>query len=417
MKILFVHQNFPAQFRHLAPALAALGHEVRALTINLPGPALAGVDVLRYRVDPPANYAASPGGRPADDWEIKVLRGKAAAGAMLRLKEGGFVPDVVFAHPGWGEALFVKDVFPLARLLVYAEFYYGAEGGDSCFDPEFSRASLENSQRTRVKNTHLLHALSACDAALAPTLFQKLQHPLWGQEKIRVIHDGINTERFIPDPSAWVQLKAAGVKLQAGDEVITFVARHLEPYRGYHIFMRALPLLQKLRPQARIVIVGGDGVSYGAPAPNGESWKSVFLREVSDLIDLGRIHFVGKVPHDLLTRLMQVSAVHVYLTYPFVLSWSLLEAMSIGCLIVGSDTAPLREVIRSGENGILVDFFDPECLARTVADSLANARQLAHLREAARQDVIRDYDFRTVCLPAQIDFVLGRGPTEPDSRH
>lgn len=408
MRILFIHQNFPGQFRHLAPVLAGLGHQVIALTINQPTVRLEGVAVVRYSVEAPRDPARIPGVQELDDWHVKVMRGKAAASAMQALQEQGFVPDIVFAHPGWGEALFVKDVFPATRLLVYGEYYYGAEGGDTCFDPEFSQPSLANSQRITLKNTHLLHALSACDAALSPTEFQKAQHPAWAQEKVRVIHDGIDTRHFRPNPSAWVQLKSAGLTLRAGDEVITFVVRHLEPYRGYHIFMRALPLLQKLRPQARIVIVGGDGVSYGAAAPRGDSWKAIFLKEVSDRLDLGRIHFVGKVPHNLLTQLMQISAVHVYLTYPFVLSWSLLEAMSIGCLIVGSDTAPVREVIEHEKNGILVDFFDPESLANRVAYTLENAEKLKPLRVAARETVVRNYDFQSICLPAQVEFVLGR---------
>ena len=408
MKILFIHQNFPGQFRHLAPALSALGHQICALTINLPSEQLNGVTVVRYPIDAAGSSATSRGLPELDDWGTKVLRGKAAADAMQAMKGKGFVPDVVFAHPGWGEALFAKDVYPAARLLVYAEYYYGADGGDTCFDPEFSQPSLANSQRITLKNTHLLHALSACDRALSPTHFQKVQHPAWAQGKIDVIHDGIATQRFRPDPSASIQLKSAGVTLRPGDEVITFVARHLEPYRGYHIFMRALPLLQKLRPQARIVIVGGDGVSYGAPPPNGESWKLVFLKEVSEQIDLGRIHFVGKVSHHLLTQLMQVSAAHVYLTYPFVLSWSLLEAMSIGCLIVASDTAPVREVITNDKNGLLVDFFDPEALAKRIAYALARADQLRGLRTAARESIVRNYDLSSICLPAHIKWALGR---------
>lgn len=407
MNILFIHQNFPGQFRYLAPALAALGHRVFALAINQPTALLAGVTVVRYGIDAPRDSEGKPLVVEGDDWNMKVLRGKSAARAMQALKERDFFPDVVFAHPGWGEALFVKDVFPNARFLAYAEYYYGAEGGDTCFDPEFNKLSLESSQRITLKNTHLLHALSSCDGALSPTGFQRLQHPEWAQEKINVIHEGINTGRFVPDPSAWIQLKAAGLTLRAGDEVVTFVVRNLEPYRGFHIFMRALPLLQKLRPHAQIVIVGGDSVSYGAPAPGGESWKSVFLKEISDQIDLRRIHFVGKVPHAQLTQLMQVSAVHVYLTYPFVLSWSLLEAMSIGCLIVGSDTAPVREVIQNGENGILVDFFDPENLAKNIAYALENAPELKHLRIAARETVLRSYDLQTICLPAQVQFALG----------
>jgi glycosyltransferase involved in cell wall biosynthesis len=314
---------------------------------------------------------------------------------------------VVFVHSGWGEALFVKDVFPRARMLVYAEFYYQAEGGDSHFDPEFSSApTLASLQRLRLRNTHLLHAIAAADAGLSPTRFQRDRHPDWFRDRISVIHDGIDSERFKPNPRASVSLSSAGVTLRPGDEVVTFVARQLEPYRGYHIFMRALPLLQKLRPNARVVIVGADGVSYGAAPPAGQTWKNIFRDEVAPQLDMTRVHFVGKLPHTLLTQLMQVSAVYTYLTYPFVLSWSLMEAMSCGCLIVGSRTAPLEEVIRDGHNGLLVDFFDPQALAAKVADALARRDSLGGLRAAARQSIVDQYDLHRHCLPAQMQFVL-----------
>lgn len=407
-KVLFIHQNFPGQFRHLAPALAAAGCQVLGLTINPPAQALPGVAVVNYDAALQAQLAAT-GGRPVDGWESKLMRGRAAAEAMRRLRDQGFVPDVVFAHSGWGEALFVRDVFPQARFLVYAEYYYGAPGGDIGFDPEFARPpAVDDAERTLLKNTHLLHALSSCDAALAPTEFQRSQHPAWAQQKIRVIHEGIDTARFRPDPAASLQLQAAGVTLRGADEIVTFVARHLEPYRGYHGFMRALPLLQQLRPKARVVLVGGDGVSYGPPAGDGKSWKQVFLDEVAGRVDLSRVHFVGKVPHAVLTQLMQVASVHAYLTYPFVLSWSMLEAMSIGCLVVGSATAPVRELIRDGENGYLVDFFDHDALARRIADALEHRADNAPLRQQARADIVAGYDLRSICLPQQIDFVLGR---------
>jgi len=408
MQIIFIHQNFPAQFRHLAPALAAAGHRVVALTINPPGAPLPGVRVIRYE-DRLAVHARRQRNTMPDDWHSKIIRGAAAADAMQALRDEGFAPDVVFAHPGWGEALFVRTVFPSARLLVYAEYFYGTAGGDAGFDPEFSASTPEGSRRLILKNTHLLHALSSCDAALAPTAFQRARHPDWAQDRIQVTHEGIDTGLFKPDASAWVQLKSAGLTLRHGDEVITFVARHLEPYRGFHVFMRALPLIQELRPNARVVLVGGDEVSYGAPAPGGESWRNVLLKEVGSRIDLKRVHFVGKVPHHRLTQLMQVSAVHVYLTYPFVLSWSLLEAMSIGCLIVASDTAPVREVITDGENGLLTDFFDPGQLAERVAYALENRARLAHLREAARATIQERYDLTSICLPQQLEFVLGDG--------
>ena len=250
--------------------------------------------------------------------------------------------------------------------------------------------------------------MSAADAALSPTEFQRSQHPAWCRERIRVVHDGIDTALFRPDPGAFVRLNKRGLTLRAGDEVVTFVARQLEPYRGYHSFMRALPELMRRRPKAHIVIVGGDGVSYGNAPPHGQtSWKQMFLDEVSAQLDPSRISYVGKLPHKVLTQLLQVSAAHVCLTYPFVLSWSMMEAMSVGAVVVGSSTAPVQELITHGHNGLLTDFFDSATLAATLADALAQGPALAHLRQAARQTIVERYDLQRHCLPAQIDFVTG----------
>ncbi|HSI52948.1 MAG TPA: glycosyltransferase [Ramlibacter sp.] len=403
MRYLFVHQNFPGQFKHVSAALAARGHEVVGLGVNKPGEPIPGVRHVLYRfAKAEEGDTSGPMRGVMSEVRDKVARGEAAARAMLALQKGGFTPDVVVVHSGWGEAFFTRDVFPDARHVVYAEYYYGGEGGDTGFDPEFSKRSVVADGRVRVRNTHLLHALSACDVALTPTEFQKSRHPAWAHERIRVIHEGIDTQRFKPDPKATVKLQTAGLTLKPGDEVVTFVVRQLEPYRGYHIFMRALPLLQKLRPNARVVLVGGDGSSYSANPPEGKTWRDIFLSEVAGKLDMSRVHFVGRVPHSVLTQLMQVSAAHVYLTYPFVLSWSLLEAMSIGCLVVASDTTPVREVITHNRNGLLTDFFDTGALANCIADALARGKALAPLRKAARQTIVDRYDLATLCLPAQV---------------
>jgi glycosyltransferase involved in cell wall biosynthesis len=407
MKFLFIHQNFPAQFVHLAPALAALGHEVLALGTRDETPVLHGV-----------RYCAYPFGQPKENapWDAftKGLRGRlaradAVASALQQLKSQGIAPDVVIAHSGWGEAFYAKSVFPNAKLQVYAEYFYGAADGDVGFDTEFSQPGLAASQKSAINNLHLMQALVNADSAVSPTEFQRAQHPLELQSKISVIHDGIDTLRFAPNPAAWVQLGRTGITLRAENEVITFVARQLEPYRGYHTFMRALPQLLQSRPRARVVIVGGDGVSYGPVAPQGTSWKKVFLDEVKAHIDMERVHFVGRVPHDTLKQLLQVSTVHVYLTYPFVLSWSLLEAMSMGCLVVASDTAPVREVISDGHNGLLTDFFDPTALAARVADALENRLGMAALKEQARQTIVDRFDLHGVCLPKALQWALGHG--------
>lgn len=404
MKFLFVHQNFPGQFRHLAPALAALGHEVWALGINQPETALPGVRHLLVK-GPSATEKMQRTAADLRDLQAKFVRGQATAEALRGLMKSGFVPDVIYSHPGWGESMFLRDVCPSARQIVFAEYYYGNPGGDTAFDPEFSTPSEAALMRSRIKNTHLLHALAMADAAISPTEFQRSQHPAWARPGIEVMHEGIDTARFAPDAQAVVKLRKAGLTLRPGDEVVTFVARQLEPYRGYHIFMRCLAELQRLRPLAQVVIVGGDGVSYGAAPPAGKTWRQIFADEVAGQVDTSRVHFVGRLKHELLTQLMQVSAAHVYLTYPFVLSWSLLEAMSVGCLVIGSNTAPVQEVIEHGHNGLLTDFFDSQALAHTVAQALAKRKDMAGMRRQARLDTIQRFDLVSRCLPQQLAFL------------
>lgn len=406
MRILFIHQNFPGQFKHLAPALAARGHEVVALGINQPSVALPGVKVVLHK---PQFTAAAPG-RDADTASLHELRSKMERGASVgralqAMQREGFNPDLIYAHPGWGEAFYVKDVFPDARLIVYAEYFYGADGGDSSFDPEFSRPAEGDNRRLHTKNLHLMHALTHADKGVSPTEFQRDRHPLPLRQRIDVIHDGIDTQRFTPAAQTFVSLRNAGLRLTAQDEVVTFAVRELEPYRGYHIFMRALPELLARRPKAHVIIVGGSGASYGAAAPAGTTWRNIFHAEVAGRIDPQRVHFVGKLPHANLTQLMQVSTVHAYLTYPFVLSWSLMEAMSTGCMIVASDTAPVREHVRHGETGLLVDFFDHEALADTIVRAIEQRNELTPLRAAARAHVVNNLDLATNCLPAQINLL------------
>jgi glycosyltransferase involved in cell wall biosynthesis len=406
MRILFIHQNFPGQFKHLAPALAASGHEVVALGINQPSIATPGVKVVLHRPQFTAAAASTdPDTIALQELRKKMERGMSVARALEALQRSGFTPDLICAHSGWGEAFYVKDVFPHAKLLVYAEYFYQANGGDSHFDPEFSRPVEGDQRRLHTKNLHLMHALAHADQGLSPTLFQRDRHPPALRDRIEVIHDGIDTGRFAPDAQAFISLRNAGIRLTAQHEVVTFAVRELEPYRGYHIFMRALPELLARRPNAHVIIVGGSGASYGAAAPTGTTWRKVFHDEVAARIDHQRVHFVGKLPHATLTQLMQVSTVHAYLTYPFVLSWSLMEAMSIGCLIVASDTAPVQEHIRHGENGLLVDFFDPQALASTIAHAIEHREQLRKLRAAARSHVVANLDLNGICLPAQINLM------------
>ncbi|GAB1479096.1 glycosyltransferase [Paracoccaceae bacterium] len=405
MKILFVHQNFPGQFLHLAPELKRRGHEVRALTDGgntRPSP----VEVLRYRHTPqPVDPAATRLGR---NYTTMSDRGVTVARAALQLRGQGYVPDVIFGHSGWGETLFLKEVWPEAKLIVYAEFYYRGRGADVGFDPEFNPPHFDQVLIAQGRAAHLGQALDHADAGLSPTHWQASTYPPSLRDRLTVIFDGVNTAILRPDPAAQITLPDGRV-LRAGDEVLTFVNRNLEPYRGYHIFMRALPAVLAARPGAQVVIVGGDGVSYGG-APKEGSWKEHFLSEVRGQLDLSRVHFLGKVPYPQFVALMQVSRAHAYLTYPFVLSWSMLEAMAAGAHVVASATAPVLEVIEDGVNGTLVDFFDVPGWSRSLITALAEPDRFAPRRQAARATVLERYDLQGVCLPRMVAFVEGFAP-------
>lgn len=406
MKILLVHQNFPGQFLRLVPLLLAdARNEVVAFTMNQFQSNDPRLKVVRYQ----AKQGTTQGVHPwVADIETKVIRGDAAFRAALALREQSFLPDLILAHPGWGESLFLKEVWPTAKLLIYGEFYYGVSGSDVGFDPEFPpKDPAGDACRLRLKNVNNLLHFETADAGVSPTHWQKSTFPEPFRSKIEVIHDGIDTNLAAPNPDVWIQL--GDLKLSRNDEVITFVNRNLEPYRGYHTFMRALPEILARRPNAHVIIVGGDGVSYGAAAPHGQKWKQIFLDEVKDRLDMSRVHFVGHVDYKHFIPLLQLSSVHVYLTYPFVLSWSLLEAMSCGCAIVASDTAPLREAIVDGETGLLVDFFDAAALADKVARLLENPEERQRLGQAAREFAVIHYDVNRVCLPQMMAYLYRLG--------
>lgn len=403
MKLLFVHQNFPGQFKALAPALAGMsGVSVAALSMQA-GKQFPGISAF--------SHTSTQGSSPnllasVSDFEAKMLRATSAARKAQAMRKDGFVPDVIVGHPGWGETLLLGEVWPEARQLHFLEFFYHSRGGDTEFDPEFSNPSLENQMRIASKQPAPLWALHQMDWGLSPTEWQKQTYPEREWSRITVTHDGVDTRVIVPNPEIRLTLQDKGVALKAGDPVITFVNRNLEPYRGYHIFMRALPEILEKHPTAHVLIVGGDGVSYGAPPPpGGPSWKQRFFNEVEDRIDRDRVHFLGNLPYNTFIGLLQLSAVHVYLTYPFVLSWSLMEAMACECLIIGSRTAPVMEVVEDGETGVLVDFFDPQALATAVLDGLARPDFYRPMRQAARRKIIEKYDLNTVCLPAQINLV------------
>lgn len=410
MNVLFIHQDMPGQFAHLAAYLARVtDNRVVFLTKTQKAPP-PGVVHAMYRPGPMA--ASDPFMR---GFEAAVLHGRAVANACLELQDRGFVPDIVVAHPGWGESLYIKDVIPGAKLVNYCEFFYHASGADVGFDPnEPVDAGVAAMMRT--KNAHLLLSLASCDRGLSPTTWQRFLHPAEYRHKIDVIFDGIDAERVRPNPDAAFRL-ADGTVLTRRDTVITYVARNLEPHRGFPSFMRALPHLLSALPDAHVVIAGGDDVSYGRRPADGRNWRQVMMDEVRP--NAARVHFTGTLPYADYVSLLQVSTVHVYLTVPFVLSWSAMEALSAGCIVVGSQTEPVMEFLRDGHNGFLADFFSPADIAKKTIAAVRRRDELEPMRRQARATIVGHHDLAT-CLPSQVNLLRGiaghDAPTMPVER-
>ena len=406
-RYLFIHPNFPGQFLHLARHLVAAGHDVTGMgeVQNLKRQAglVPGVRLVGYKI-PKEETNPHPHGRT---FEAAAARGRATLQVCLALAKQGWEPEIIAAHTGWGDTLFLREVFPKARICGYFEYFYRPHGADVGFDPEFP-VTLENRLEVRLKNATPLLAWEDCDARWTPTRWQASLFPEPLREGLSVLHEGFDTSMVRPDPEVKIALQG-GVKIRAGDEIVTCVNRSLEPYRGLHVFLRALPEILSRRPNARVLIVGRDRETpYGNSPDGGGSWRENFLKEMEGRIDLTRVHFLGRLPHEAHVKVLQVSAAHVYLTYPYFLSWSMLEAMSAGCLLVASNTPPVAEYVEDGVNGLLVDFFDVEGLAERVCAGLKNPGRFADLRRAAREMVVGRLDRDRICVPALLDFLHGR---------
>ena len=395
MNVLFVHQNLPGQYLHLAKHLA-LNAANRVHFLTQPNDnVLPGVEKVVYSVDARVPTLCHPF---TMEFDRQVTVGTAAADAANRLAATGYRPDIILGHAGWGEMLYLHDVFPNTPILANFEFYYHGQGTDVDFDPEFE-SIFNSSARLHTRNATILLSAESVTWGHTATRWQHSVHPAHLRARMSVLHEGVDTDVARPNRAAQFQLPN-GHLLTAHDQVITYVTRNLEPYRGFHAFMRALPQIQRRHPKAQVVLVGGDEVSYGAPHAPGSTFRQWMLDELRGRLDLTRVHFVGQIPYERYLQLLQVSSAHVYLTYPFVLSWSFLEALATGCVVIGSRTAPVLEVLKHGVNGLTVDFFSAEEISDAVTTALTRPRITAKLRRAARQTVIDQYDLQRRQLPA-----------------
>jgi glycosyltransferase involved in cell wall biosynthesis/parvulin-like peptidyl-prolyl isomerase len=398
MRILFLHPNFPAQFRHVATALAKdSSNQVFFGTTRREG-SLPGVNKVFYQAKREARPETHHYVRPLEN---AVLQGQAVFRMAEQLKAKGFVPDVVYGHSGWGPTLFIKDIFPEAKFLCYFEWFYHAHGSDADFDPN-EPLSYDDEARIRIKNAPILQDLYSCDRGLSPTYWQRQQFPSEYLSKLNVLHDGVDTEFFRPKPGAKLVLESKKLDLSHVEEIVTYATRGMEPYRGFPQFMEAVSLLQQRRPNCHVVVVGENRVAYGKKLADGKTYKDVMLDKFP--IDQSRIHFTGWLPYEEYLQVLQASSAHVYLTRPFVLSWSLLESLCTGCLVVASKTAPVMEVIQDGVNGFLADFFSPQEICDRIEEALNHPDKMSEIRAKARETVEKYYSL-SVLLPKHLQWI------------
>lgn len=399
--VLFVHNNFPGQFGAIATALKAAGDRCVAIGSHT-ARGVPGLPVVRWKSSRGTTSGILPTAIRA---EIDLIRGQAAAQCAVQLKDKGFDPELIIGHPGWGETLFIKEIFPKAKQIAHGEFYYRTEGADVGFDPEFGPLDLATRMRVHAKNMGVALAYAEADRIVCPTEFQASLLPEVFRDRVTLIHEGVDTDQVQPNPQATFELEDGRV-LDRSASVVTFINRRFEPLRGFHIFMRALPKLLEAAPNTQVLMIGGKGTGgYGGQAPDGKTWTEIMLGELGGRLDLSRVHFVGAVPWPRMLAALSISSAHVYYTYPFVLSWSLLEAMASECLVIGSDTAPVRDALQEGRNGVLLDFFDVDALSQAMIEAVRRPEAFGHLRRAARRTVLERFDRRRVCNPAWLDLV------------
>ncbi len=395
MRVLFVHSNFPGQFLRLAQALKARGDDVRALAADGGRPE-TDIPITRF-TPPPVNTNANP---VTARFDTDIGRAAAAQHAAQALAAQGYAPDLIIGHPVFGEMTFLHLVWPHARVIAYAENFIDNRSSTLDFDPMFPPIEDWQRQRTDVRHAGAALTWMRADALVSPTEFQRNTFPKPLRNRITLIPDGVDTDEVRPRDALTISTAAGEIIAKPGDEVITYVNRYLEPLRGVHTFLRALQATLQARPNARVLVVGAPHTrTYGRSPPPGKTWPQIFIDEAEGKLDLARIHFLGRIDRPSYLSVLAVSTVHVYLTYPYVLSWSALEAMSAGCLLIGSKTAPVEEFVEHGRNGLLVDFFDHAALAQTMTEALANPSAYAPLRTQARADAIARYDLNTIALP------------------
>jgi len=389
MNILFIHRELPGQFSALIHYFSATSaFNVYGICDTAQDSLVAempeNVTLYRYTLD---RKQAPQTHHYVADLECSVLRAQCVVKVLQQCLQQDVHFDLIIAHTGWGEALYVKDIYPATPLLGYVEFFFHTHGADVGFDPAYP-VSLDYQLQVKTLNAQLLLGMNECDVLVTPTAWQKSLFPRCWQNDIHVIHEGVDIELVKPDKDAQFTLPN-GIQLECGDEIISYCARSLEPCRGFPVLIKALEIICQQRPDCHILIIGGDEVSYSPALPNGQTYREQCLNDAQ--LPLNRVHFLGRVSYQTHLQILQLSSIHIYLTYPFVLSWSFMEAMASECVIICSDTAPVVELIEHQKNGLLIEFFDHQAIAEQVEQVFNHSGRMEQLGKQARQTICQHY--------------------------
>lgn len=398
MRFLFIHPSFPGQFLHLAHHLGTGGHQVAFLTMSGEPGELPGVRRFTYKPGGNLSLRTHPYLR---SMEKGILLGQATYQCAAQLKSQGFVPDAIIGQAGCGSSMYMKDLFPTVPLINHFDWYYHAHGTVAKFDSK-EHLGVDEECRIRTQNGPALLDLYNCDVGVIPMYWQHSQFPAEYARKIKVIFEGINTEAYRPQPEKRVVLPKIGLDLSHAKEIVTYASRGLEPCRGFPQFMKAIAEVQRQRSECQVVVVGSDEVLHDIPLSSGQTWKKKMLKELT--LDHSRLHFTGLLNREDFVTVLQASTVHVYLSSPFILSRSMLEAMSCGCALVASATQPVQEVVLDGVNGLLADFFSPQKLAEKIVETLSDPSLRNALSHRARETIMDRYDLRQM-LPRHLNLI------------
>lgn len=398
MKILFIHPNFPGQFKNLAAHFGADKNNEVIFICRIPNQ-LQIPGVRKIIAAPAAFKKKATTHQYLQEFESGVYRAQNMWRVLRQIKNKGFIPDVIYAHSGWGDGMFIKDLYPESKYISYMEFYYHSQGADVGFNKDIP-VSEDLIAKTRVRNSINLISLVSADWLISPTKWQANLHPSDFYHKLSVIHEGIDTNKIKPGWPTENLYRELGIPESA--EIITHIERNFEPYRGFEQTMQAIEILCQKRPKAHFIMIGGDEVSYSAKLPGQETYREHIMKKV--MVDKSRIHWLGKVPYSKYLEVLSASHAHIYLTYPFVLSWSFLEAMAMECAIVASNTQPVLEVAKDNQHVLFVDFFDSNQIADKVIELLEDRKKAKLIGQNARKHILKHYSL-DVILPKYVKII------------